>query len=173
MSKIKDSKKRENYICWDDYFMSICILSSKRSKDPNKQVGACLVNMKNQIVGVGYNGFPRGCSDDLFPWSKGDLLEENKYGYVIHAELNAILNTTIHDLDDCRLFTSKFPCNRCAQVIIQKGIREVIYLEDSDKEIYRISKKMFNMVGITYKKFIPQTNQITIDLGFPPLKLSE
>ncbi|KAJ8449577.1 hypothetical protein Cgig2_005599 [Carnegiea gigantea] len=91
-----DPSKRKEYISWDDYFMAIAFLSAQRSKDPNRQVGACLVSQNGVILGIGYNGFPRGCSDDKLPWAKksrnGDALE-TKYPYVCHAEVNAILNT--------------------------------------------------------------------------------
>ena len=83
---------KKDYISWDAYFMGVALLSSKRSKDPNTKVGACIVNSEHRIVGIGYNGFPVGCSDDEFPWGRdGDFLD-TKYPYVVHAEPNAILN---------------------------------------------------------------------------------
>ncbi len=62
--------KRKDAIDWDDYFMAISFLSAMRSKDPSTQVGACIVNNDKRIVGIGYNGFPRGCSDDELPWNR-------------------------------------------------------------------------------------------------------
>ena len=79
------TKKRDGYISWDEYFMGIALLSAKRSKDPGTQVGACIVNQQNKIVGAGYNGFPIGCHDDILPWDKqGDFLHTK---YFIKNEL--------------------------------------------------------------------------------------
>lgn len=73
------SDKRKDYISWDEYFMGVAKLSALRSKDPNTQVGACIVSNDNKILSMGYNGLPRGCSDDEFPWCRdGDPLD-NKY----------------------------------------------------------------------------------------------
>ena len=144
---------RNNYISWDDYFMGVAILSSKRSKDPNTQVGACIVNRDKKIVGIGYNGFPIGISDSEFPWDNvGDHLD-TKYPYVVHAEPNAILNATT-SLKDCVLFVTLFPCNECAKLIIQAGIKEVVFLEDkyASSESIIASKRMFDAVGIKYRK---------------------
>ncbi|MBN2092338.1 dCMP deaminase family protein, partial [candidate division KSB1 bacterium] len=128
------SGKRTDYLSWDEYFMGVALLSAQRSKDPNTQVGACIVNQQKKIVGVGYNGFPMGCSDDEFPWEReGDFLD-TKYPYVSHAELNAILNSVGRDLSGCSLYVALFPCNECAKAIIQSGIREVVYLSDKYAE---------------------------------------
>ena len=125
--------KRTDYISWDDYFMSIAILTAKRSKDPNTQVGACIVDQNKRIVGMGYNGFPNGCSDDEFPWErKGEFLD-CKYPYVVHAEPNAILNSTA-SLQNATLYVTLFPCHECAKLIIQSGIKEIVYI--SDKNAY-------------------------------------
>ena len=115
--------KRNDYISWDEYFMGIALLSANRSKDPNTQVGACIVNDRNRIMSVGYNGFPAGCDDDVFPWEREGGEFDTKYPYVCHAELNAILNCT-HDLRGCRIYVALFPCNECAKAIIQSGIKE-------------------------------------------------
>ncbi|MDD2647138.1 MAG: dCMP deaminase family protein [Patescibacteria group bacterium] len=132
MAKATKSFKRKNYISWDEYFMGIAILSAMRSKDPNTQTGACIVDKQNKIIGIGYNGFPTGCSDNDFPWTnKGNDPVKTKYFYVCHAELNAILNSHGRDLNDCRIYTFLIPCNECAKAIIQSGIREIIYLSDS------------------------------------------
>lgn len=155
-------QKRTDYISWDEYFMGIALLSAKRSKDPNTQVGACIVNDQNKIVGAGYNGLPIGCSDDEFPWSKhGDFLD-TKYPYVCHAELNAILNNIGMDLKGCKIYTALFPCNECTKAIIQSGIKEVVYLSDkyngSDTSI--ASKKMLDTAGISYRKVISGIKQL-------------
>jgi dCMP deaminase len=110
--------KRTDYISWDEYFMGIALLSAQRSKDPTRQVGACIVNKNKKIVGIGYNGLPRGCDDDLFPREKHDHLEHSKYGYVCHAELNAILNSP-EDLSGCTMYVTLMPCNECTKALIQ------------------------------------------------------
>ncbi len=148
--------KRENYISWDEYFMGVAILASKRSKDPSTQVGACIVNDDNKIVSVGYNGFPRGCSDDEFPWDRsGEKESATKYPYVCHAELNAILNSGAHDLKGCRIYVALFPCNECAKAIIQCGIKEVIYISDKykDTDLVQASKRMLNSAGVKLTHF--------------------
>jgi dCMP deaminase len=142
--------KRKNYISWDEYFMGIALLSAKRSKDPNTQVGACIVNQFNKIVGIGYNGFPIGCSDDDLPWDrKSDNINDTKYPYVVHAEANAILNST-KDLHGARIYVALFPCNECTKLIIQSGIKEIVYLSDkySDTDTVKASKKMLEMAGV-------------------------
>lgn len=145
--------KRENYISWDEYFMGVAKLSAMRSKDPVTQVGACIVNDKKRIVGIGYNGFPKGVDDDTFPWGKGEDWLHSKYPYVVHAEPNAILNSTV-SLDNASLYVTLFPCNECAKLIVQSGIKEVVYLEDKyhDKDMFKASRKMFRSAGVTYRQ---------------------
>ena len=127
-------RKRLNYINWDEYFMGIAILSSMRSKDPNTQVGACIVNPDNRIVGTGYNGLPRGYDDDEFDWTREGNLLESKYGRIIHAEPNAIFNATTTNLKDCKIYVTLHPCHDCIKDIVQKEISEIIYLEDKYKD---------------------------------------
>jgi dCMP deaminase len=138
-----------NYITWDEYFMGVAILSSKRSKDPTTKVGACIVNTKKRIVGIGYNGFPCGCDDDTFPWGREGTFLDTKYAYVVHAEPNAILNST-ENLSGATLFVTLFPCNECAKLIIQSGIKEIVYLSDkyvgSDENL--ASKRMLSSSGV-------------------------
>ncbi|MCL2521749.1 MAG: dCMP deaminase family protein [Erysipelotrichales bacterium] len=144
---------RTNYISWDEYFMGIAILSSRRSKDPQTQVGACIVNRDKKIMGIGYNGFPIGIEDKEFPWeSTGDYLD-TKYAYVVHAEVNAVLNSTA-SLKDCTLYVTLFPCNECAKIIIQAGIKEVVYQEDkyADSELVLASKRMFEAAKIKFRQ---------------------
>jgi dCMP deaminase len=154
--------KRENYISWDQYFMGVALLSSQRSKDPETQVGACIVNDKKRIVGIGYNGFPYGINDDDFPWGKQDSWLESKYPYVVHAEPNAILNAT-EPLHGATLYVTLFPCNECAKLIIQSGIRHIVYLQDKyhDRDTFIASRRMFDASGIDYRKLDNIT--ITID----------
>ena len=118
--------KRQDYISWDEYFMGLAVLSAMRSKDPSTQVGACIVNKSNKIVGIGYNGFPIGCSDDTLPWQRSGEWLDTKYPYVCHAELNAILNSVSRDLNECSIYVGLFPCNECAKAIIQSGIKHEI-----------------------------------------------
>ncbi|XP_047940166.1 deoxycytidylate deaminase isoform X3 [Salvia hispanica] len=161
---------RCRYLSWDDYFMAIAFLSAERSKDPNRQVGACLVSEKGIILGIGYNGFPRGCSDDKLPWSKksksGDPLE-TKYPYVCHAEVNAILNRNHASAAGQRLYVTMFPCNECAKIIIQSGVSEVIYYVekhlDNPDVAYVASHKLLSMADIKVRRHQPQMDQILIN----------
>ena len=158
--------KREDYIRWDEYFMGISKLAGMRSKDPNTQVGACIVGEDNKILSMGYNGFPNGCSDEDFPWERdGDMLD-TKYAYVTHSELNAILNFRGGSLAGSKLYVSLFPCNECAKAIIQCGITTVIY--DSDKYSGTpgniAAKRMFDSAGVVYKKYEHSGRTLTIDV---------
>ena len=158
--------KREKYLSWDDYFMGLAVLSGKRSKDPNTQVGACIVTPQNRIASVGYNGFPMGCSDDVFPWNReGDDIN-TKYPYVVHAELNAILNSKA-DLNGCTIYVSLFPCNECAKAIIQSGIKKVVYLSDKyhDSMASVASRKMLDSAGVELVKLEPNLNEIVLELN--------
>ncbi len=142
---------RKDYISWDQYFMGVAKLSALRSKDPDTQVGACIVNTDKRIVGIGYNGFPMGCADDCFPWSKEGSFVDTKYPYVVHAEANAILNAT-QSLKDASIYVTLFPCNECAKLIIQSGIK-AIYFESnkhSDKDSHKAALKMLDAAGVTY-----------------------
>lgn len=158
------SEKRQNFLNWEDYFMSIALVSAQRSKDPVTQVGACIINEDKRIVGVGYNGFPTGCSDDEFPWGKD--LQDSKHLYVIHAEENAILNRFSAELKNCTMFVTRFPCNQCARIIIQSGIKHIIYMSDkkSDTIEVKASKRMLETVGIQYEKYQPSCKGLQIDL---------
>ena len=142
--------KRKDYISWDEYFMGVALLAAMRSKDPSTQVGACIVDDDNRILSTGYNGFPRGCSDDEFPWDRQGGFGDTKYPYVVHAELNAILNAGGKNLANSKIYVALFPCNECAKAIIQSGIKEVIYLSDkyatTDGTI--ASKRMLTSAGV-------------------------
>jgi dCMP deaminase len=156
--------KRSDYLSWDEYFMGVALLSAQRSKDPNTRVGACIVNPKNKIVGVGYNGLPTGCSDDRFPWDReGDFLQ-TKYPYICHAELNAVINKISADLYGCRLYVALFPCNECAKVIIQAGITEVIYLSDKyrDTDPVIAAKRLFEAAGVTCRQLTPSRAEVAV-----------
>lgn len=162
------TKKRTDYISWLDYFMGIAVLSAQRSKDPNSQVGACIVNPQNKIVGIGYNGFPIGCNDDELPWDReADSSFDTKYPYICHAELNAIMNKNAADLTGCTIYVTLFPCCECAKLIIQGGITEVIYLSDKyiEGDSCRSARRMFDMAGVEYVPFKPETDRIVIDFA--------
>lgn len=155
-----------NHISWDEYFMGVALLSAKRSKDPNTKVGACIINAKKRIIGIGYNGFPMGCDDDVFPWgstSENGALD-TKYPYVVHAEANAILNTTAQSLDNASLYVSLFPCNDCAKLIIQSGIKRIVYMDDKYKnEDNNIAaRKMFDAAGVKYEKL---DKKLTVEIS--------
>ncbi len=155
--------KRKDYISWDEYFMGVALLASKRSKDPNTQVGACIVSEDNIILSTGYNGFPAGCSDDEYPWARDG--EETKYPYVVHAELNAILNSNGKSLRGASIYVALFPCNECAKAIIQSGIKEVVYLSDkyADTPATQASKRMLTSAGVSLRRLDTPIDSITLD----------
>jgi dCMP deaminase len=139
-------KGRENYIGWDECFMRMAHLIAERSKDPSTQAGAVIVNNKNIVVGMGYNGFPRGVRDDFDRYQD----QEQKYSYVVHAELNAILNATIKlDTDYTTLYTTLSPCRDCAKAIIQAGIHRVVFKEYRSDPFTNV---MFSEAGIVMDK---------------------
>ena len=197
-------KKRSDYLSWDEYFMGIAFLSAQRSKDPNTQVGACIVDANKCIIGIGYNGFPRGCSDAVLPWARTgscDLHKKYPYGTfqchaslqstlvtllfhityplnlliyhtpsfdkVVHAEVNAILNKCSASVRGATIYVALFPCNECSKVIIQSGIREVVYLNDfyHDTDACKASRLMFKMAGVKLRQYRPDREEIVIDFG--------
>lgn len=158
--------KRRDYISWDEYFMGVAHLSGMRSKDPNTQVGACIVSDDNKILSMGYNGFPQGCSDDVFPWDReGDVLD-TKYAFVTHSELNAILNYRGGSLEGTKLYVSLFPCNECAKAIIQAGIKTVVYASDKYKGTPGnvAAKRMFDAAGVQYIPYQKTGRNISIEV---------
>jgi len=158
--------KRKDYISWDEYFMGVSKLSGMRSKDPNTQVGACIVSDDNKILSMGYNGFPMGCSDEDFPWDREGEFVDTKYAYVTHSELNAILNYRGGSLEGTKLYVSLFPCNECAKAIIQAGIKTVVY--DDDK--YNgtpgncAAKRLFDAAGVEYYRYNKSGRSIELEL---------
>jgi len=162
--------KRDDYITWQEYFMGHAILASQRSKDPNSQVGACIVDPKNRVISCGYNGFPNGISDDALPWDRGDgknLLDLNtKYPYVVHAEPNAILNSHGQDMTDATLYVTLFPCHECAKLVIQAGIKHMIYYDDKydGTDSNTASKKLFDLAGVKYEKYTPTKREINFSV---------
>lgn len=161
------SDKREDYISWDEYFMGVALLAAQRSKDPNTQVGACIVDENNRILSTGYNGFPKGCSDDDFPWNRNESAGETKYPFVVHAELNAILNTRGKSLVGAKVYVGLFPCNECAKAIIQAGISEVIYLCDKYSATPSVlnSRRMLTAAGVKLTRLIPTRESITLNFS--------
>ena len=160
------SDKRSDYISWDEYFMGVAMLSGMRSKDPNTQVGACIVSPDHKILSMGYNGLPIGCSDDDFPWGReGDPLE-NKYFYTTHSELNAILNYRGGSLEGATIYVTLFPCNECAKAIIQSGIKRIVY--DSDKYDTQpnviASKRMLRAAGVEMVRYERTGRSIMVEL---------
>lgn len=156
--------KRNGYISWDDYFMGVALLAAERSKDPSTQVGACIVDDDNRILSTGYNGFPHGCSDDDFPWNRDESLGETKYQFVVHAELNAILNARGKNLAGSKVYVALFPCNECAKAIIQAGISEVVYLSDKyhDTPSTTASRRMLQSAGVKLTEFKPTKSEIVL-----------
>ncbi len=158
--------KRTDYISWDEYFMGVSILSGMRSKDPNTQVGACIVSPTNRILSMGYNGFPNNCSDEEFPWERNGETLETKYAFVTHSELNAILNYRGGSLEGAKLYVSLFPCNECAKAIIQAGIKTIVYDSDkyADTPSTKASKMMLDAAGVEYRKYTRTGRKIELDV---------
>ena len=168
-NEMEESGKRRDYITWDEYFMGVAEMSARRSKDPSTQVGACIVSPENKILSMGYNGFPQGCSDDAFPWTKIHAEDDPynaKYFYSTHAELNAILNYRGGSLEGCKLYVTLFPCNECAKALIQAGIRTLIYYSDKygDTPSTRASKRMLDAAGVRYYQYQPTGRTVTLAL---------
>ena len=159
--------KRLNYLTWDEYFIALAKLTAMRSKDPSTQVGACIVSADNRILSVGYNGAPNGFDDDSFPWDRQGENLETKYPYVCHAEMNAVLNYrgTRKDFENARIYVDLFPCNECAKIIIQSGIKEVVYLSNKykDSENNIASRRLFDSCWIEYHQ-LDLEKQITIEI---------
>ena len=154
--------KRQDTLSWDEYFMGLAHLSALRSKDPNTQVGAAIVDENKRVVSVGYNGFPKGCSDDEFPWEREGGVLVSKYAFVVHAELNAILNSP-RPVAGCTIYVSLFPCNECAKAIIQSGIKKIVYESDkyADTETTMASKRMLRAAGVELVR-LENTVELTV-----------
>eukprot|EP00416_Gambierdiscus_australes_P031273 CAMPEP_0171086818 /NCGR_PEP_ID=MMETSP0766_2-20121228/19778_1 /TAXON_ID=439317 /ORGANISM="Gambierdiscus australes, Strain CAWD 149" /LENGTH=267 /DNA_ID=CAMNT_0011544487 /DNA_START=57 /DNA_END=860 /DNA_ORIENTATION=+ len=171
--------KRPGVLSWDDYFMSVAFLTGMRSKDPATQVGACIVNDLNRIIGVGYNGWPSGIPEGALPWAKwpsagssksdSEAALETKHPYVVHAEVNAVMNKNAESCRGCRIYTTLHPCNECAKVIIQAGIREVIYASDKHhhKPTSRASRELFRLAAVTTRHHAPETPSLHVYLRYP------
>ena len=151
------TKKRSDYLSWDECFTQMAILIAQRSKDPSTQAGAVIVDQDNIVVGLGYNGFPRGCADDALPWERTGAFLDTKYAYVVHAEENAIYNAN-KPTKGCKLYSTLFPCNECAKTIIQSSIKEVIFASDKyhDVDAWVASRKLLDLAGVTYRQYAPE-----------------
>jgi dCMP deaminase len=151
--------KRTDYISWDECFSLMAELLAQRSKDPSTQAGAVIVNDQKVVVGLGYNGFPRGIEDEDLPWEREGSFLETKYAYVVHAEENAVYNSNAKT-KGCAIYTTLFPCNECAKTIIQNGITEVVYASDKyhDQDIWAASRKLFDRAGVTYRQYTPENS---------------
>lgn len=149
--------KRTNYISWDECFILMAELIAERSKDPSTQAGAVIVNRQKIIIGLGYNGFPRGVSDDDLPWEREGSFLETKYAYVVHAEENAVYNSNTQT-KGCAIYTTLFPCNECAKTIIQNGISEVVYISDKyhNEDIWMASRRLFDRADVVYRQYVPE-----------------
>ena len=157
---------RIDIINWDDCFMALAKLFTERSRDPNTQVGACIVDSLNHVIGVGFNGLPRNCDPTAFPWDREGGFLDTKYAYCSHAEANAIDNGDRTRISGARIYTTLFPCNNCAIRIIQNGIKEVIYLSDKyhDSEASEASRRLFAASGVSTRQLVCERKQLTIDL---------
>lgn len=156
---------RQDYVTWDECFMAMAMLIAQRSKDPSTQVGACIVNENNIVMGLGYNGLPRGLSDEEYPWSnKEGEFSETKYPYVVHAELNAILNSQ-QRLNNCTIYVTLFPCNECSKAIIQSGITKLVYFSDkhAHKQSTIASKKMLRDAGVEVIEFLNKSLTLKVE----------
>ena len=168
--------KRKDYLMWDEFFMGIAKLSAGRSKDPNTQVGACIVSSDNRVLSAGYNGAPNSFSDDDFPWDREGKPLDTKYMYVCHAEANAIDNFRGYkkEFEGARIYVDLFPCNECAKKIVQSGIKEVIYLSDkyADSDSTKASKFIFDKCGVKYR-MMDKKYQKTLKISLEPDKTIE
>ena len=164
----RNMEQAREVVNWDQYFMNIANEVAKRSKDPSTQVGACIVSDDNRILSIGYNGCPNGFADSDFPWDREGEPLNTKYLYVCHAEMNAILNYRGNrkELENAKVYVDLFPCNECAKLIIQAGIKEVIYLSDKYKDTdgVKASKRLFDTCGVKYHQIVLSGKDITIQL---------
>lgn len=158
--------KREDYISWDEYFMGVAHLAAMRSKDPNTQVGACIVDDDKQILSVGYNGMPIGCSDDEFPWERDGGVLDSKYAFVCHAEMNAILNCKATSIKGSTCYVTLFPCNECTKALIQKGVGKIIYQSDKyhDTDTAAAARQMLNSAGVKFEQYDATGRKIELDV---------
>ncbi len=149
--------KRSDVISWDEFFMRVAMIAAQRSKDPHTQVGACLADTNDRILSVGYNGTPSGINDDEFPWGTSDDPLYDKHNFVIHAEANALLNYrgSLKDMQNATAYVTLFPCQECAKMLVQAGIGEVIYWQNTYKDTVgaAIARSIFDKCGVSYRQY--------------------
>jgi dCMP deaminase len=146
---------RENAISWDECFMRMAHVISERSKDPSTQVGAVIADIKNVVLGLGYNGFPRGIESDQLPWEREGGFVDTKYAYICHAEENAVYNAN-QKVSGAKVYCTLFPCNECAKTLIQNGITEVIFENDKyhETETCIAARRLLDAAGIKYRQYL-------------------
>lgn len=155
---------------WDNYYMGLALFAAQKSKDPNTKVGSCIVDVnKNTVVGTGFNGFPRHSDESFFSWDRtSENTLDTKYPFVVHSELNAILNSTQVDMNHCIMYTTLFPCNECAKAIVQKGIKSVIYYEkftdDKYRDIEKSTNHLFNSARVLCQEYKRLGKNVVITL---------
>lgn len=137
---------------WEEYFVALSKVTAMRSNDPNTKVGAVIVNDRKRVVSLGYNGMPNG--DDSFPWGREGKEKDKKYPYVIHAEINAVLNATTNDLRGTTMYTTLFPCSNCAKFIVQAGITNICYIDDiyAGTEDWEIAQYILTKGKVQFKQ---------------------
>lgn len=146
---------RQNAISWDECFMRMAHVMAERSKDPSTQAGAVIADQHNVVVGLGYNGFPRGVDNHTFPWEREGTFLNTKYAYVCHAEENAVYNAN-NSTKGCRIYCTLFPCNECAKTLIQNGLVEIVYESDKYHEVdaFVAARRMFESAGVTCTQYV-------------------
>jgi dCMP deaminase len=152
-----ETPRTSGVLSWDECFMRIAEVIAQRSKDPQTQGGAVIVDSKNVVLGMGYNGFPRGIDSDKLPWKRsGDspVLSETKHAYIVHAEENAVYNSSMK-CEGAKMYCTLYPCNECAKTIIQAGIKEIIYLSDKyhERDAWLASRKLFELAGVKTRQY--------------------
>lgn len=145
---------------WNDLFMSMAFVAAQRSPDPNTKHGAILVDDKNRIVGMGFNGFPRGCQDQLFPTTRPE-----KYYGIIHAEPNCLFNAASGtNFSQCTLYVTGKPCIECLKVIVQHGVKRVIY----GRILSKVSSDTMESRDTVYELIVAQTGTKLIPFTYNP-----
>lgn len=137
--------------------MRMAHVIADRSKDPSTQAGAVVADKHNVVVGLGYNGWPRGIEANDLPWEREGKLSDTKYAYVVHAEENAVYNAN-KNTEGCKIYCTLFPCNECAKTIIQNGITEIIFESDKyhDGDVWVASRRMLDAAGVKYRQYLSE-----------------
>ena len=148
---------KENYLTKDLVAMEIACISSKESRDPSTQVGACILSKDNRVISTGFNHNPNNWDVSEFPWRNdiSTIGEENtKYPYIIHAELDAISKcNNPNEIKDGTIYVTLFPCVQCAKAISSFGIKKVVYAEYRESKEATCSKRLLEKSGIEVVNF--------------------